>query len=130
MVTLTQSLEFLGFIISSTAMTLTLTPCRKSNIAEVCTKLLLHTRQKIRFVSSVISMLIAAFPALKHGALHYRAMEAAKNFGLQEHGGDFEALMTLSPEAGEELRWWMANVYHSHKFLHAPPYYHCHSLGC
>ena len=34
----TQSLEFLGFIISSTAMTLTLTPRRKSNIAEVCNK--------------------------------------------------------------------------------------------
>ena len=76
----TQSLEFLGFIISSTAMTLTLTPCRKSNIADVCTKLLLHTRQKIRFVSSVIGMLIAALPAVSHGALHYRAMEAAKNF--------------------------------------------------
>ena len=101
----TQSLEFLGFIISSTTMTLTLTPCRKSNIAEVCTKLLLHTRQKIRFVSSVIGMLIAALPAVRHGALHYRAMEAAKNFALRENGGDFEALMTLSPEAGREVRW-------------------------
>ena len=36
-------------------------------------------------------------------------------------GGDFEALMTLSPEAGEEVRWWIANVSHSSKFLHAPP---------
>ena len=85
--TTTQSLEFLGFIISSTAMTLTLTPPQKSNIAEVCTKLLLHTRQKIRFVSSVIGMLIAALPAVRYGALHYRAMEAAKNFALREHGG-------------------------------------------
>ena len=117
----TQSLEFLGFIISSTTMALTLTPHRKSNIAEVCTKLLLHTRQKIRFVSSVIGMLIAALPAVRHGALHYRATEAAKNFALREHGGDFEALMMLSPEAGEEVRWWIANVSHSRKFLHAPP---------
>ena len=40
----TQSLEFLGFIINSTNMTITLTPRRKSNMAEVCTKLLLQTR--------------------------------------------------------------------------------------
>ena len=44
-----------------------------------------------------------------------------KNFTLREHGGDFEALMTLSPEAGEEVQWWIAKVYHSRKFLHAPP---------
>ena len=46
----TQSLEFLDFIINSTDMAITLTPRRKSNIAEVCTKLLLQTRQKIRFL--------------------------------------------------------------------------------
>ena len=66
-------------------------------------------------------MLIAALPAVRHGALHYRVMEVAKNFALRENGGDFEALMMLSPEAGREVRWWITNVYHSCKFLHAPP---------
>ena len=124
----TQSLEFLGFIISSTAMTLTLTPRQKPNIV-VCTKVLLHTRQKIRFVSSVIGMLIAALPAVRHGALHYRAMEAAKNFALREHGGGFEALMTL-------IRCWRGGAMVDCKCLSfqqvstCAPYYHCHSLGC
>ena len=126
----TQSLEFLDFIINSTAMTITLTPSRKSNIVEVCTKLLLHTRHSIRFVSLVIGMLIAALPVVRHGAFHYHAMEAAKNSTLRENGGDFETLVTLSPETGREVRWWITHIYHSRKFLHAPPYYHCHSLGC
>ena len=29
--------------------------------------------------------------------------------------------MTLSPAAGGEVRWWIAHVAHSQKFLHAPP---------
>ena len=92
----TQSLEFLGFIINSVNMTITLTTRRKSNIAEVCTKFLMKTSLKIRFVSSAIGMIIAALPAVKHGALHYRTMEADKNFAPRLTEGDFDKNMTLT----------------------------------
>ena len=117
----TQSLEFLGFIINSVNMTITLTTRRKSNIAEVCTKLLMKTSLKIRFVSSAIGMIIAALPAVKHGALHYRTMEADKNFALQLTEGDFDKNMTLSPQARNEVQWWVTHIYHSQRFLHPPP---------
>ena len=100
-------------------MTLTLTPRRKANIAEVCAKLLRKTHLKIRFVSSAIGMIIAALSAVRHGALHYRAMERDKISALRDSGGDFDQLMTLSPAAGGEVRWWIAHVAHSQKFLHA-----------
>ena len=66
-------------------------------------------------------MIIAALPAVRHGALHYRVMEAAKNSAIRVNGGELEALMTLSPEAGREVRRWITHIYHSSKFLHAPP---------
>ena len=66
-------------------------------------------------------MIIAALPAVRHGALHYRAMERDKISALRDSGGDFDQLMTLSPTAGGEVRWWIAHVAHSQKFLHAPP---------
>ena len=66
-------------------------------------------------------MIIAALPAVRHGALRYRTMEADKNSALRGNGGDFENLMTLSPKAGKEVQWWITHIYHSHKFLHAPP---------
>ena len=66
-------------------------------------------------------MLIAALPAVRHGALHYHAMEKDKISALRDSGGDFEQLMTLSPAAGREVQWWIAHVAHSQKFLHAPP---------
>ena len=90
-------------------------------MAEVCAKLLLNTHLKIRFVSSAIGMIIAALLAVRHGALHYRAMERDKISALRDSGGDFEQLMTLSPAAGREVQWWIAHVAHSQKFLHAPP---------
>ena len=131
----TQTLEFLGFLLDSVHMTITLTPRRKSNIAEVCAKLLLKTHLKIRFVSSAIGMIIAALPAVRHGALHYRAMERDKISALRDSGGDFDQLMTLSPAAGGEVRWWIAHVAHSQKFLHATYYlllttYYYHLLRC
>ena len=117
----TQTLEFLGFLLDSVHMTITLTPRRKSNIAEVCAKLLLKTHLEIRFVSLAIGMIIAALPAVRHGALHYRAMERDKISALRDSGDDFDQLMTLSPAVGGEVRWWIAHVAHSQKFLHAPP---------
>ena len=84
---LTPTQEFLGFILDSVHMTITLTPRRKSNIAEVCAKLLQKTHLKIRFVSSAIGMIIAALPAVCHGALHYRAMEKDKISALRDSGG-------------------------------------------
>ena len=88
----TQTSEFLGFILDSVHMTITLTPRRKSNIAEVCAKLLLNTHLKIRFVSSAIGMIIAALPAVRHVSLHYRAMEKDKISALRDSGGDFDQL--------------------------------------
>ena len=64
-------------------------------------------------------MIIAALPAARHGALHYRAMERDKISALWDSGGDFDQLMTLSPAAGGEVRWWIAHAAHSQKFLHA-----------
>ena len=100
----TQSLEFLGFILNSVNMTITLTTRRKSNIEEVCTKLLMKTSLKIRFVSSAIGMIIAALPAVKHGALHHSTMEADKNSALQLNEGNFDKNMTFSPQAIKEVQ--------------------------
>ena len=107
----TQTLEFLGFILNSVTMTLTLTPRRQTNLAEVCGKLLHQPQHTIRFVSAVIGMIIAALPAVKHGALHYRSIEAEKTSALHCNGGDYDAIMTISPLAQVEVKWWYTHIY-------------------
>ena len=66
-------------------------------------------------------MIYMALPAVKHGALHYRTMEADKNSALHLNEGDFDKGMTLSPQARQEVQWWITHISHSQKCLHAPP---------
>ena len=75
-------LEFLGFILNSLLMTITLTTRQKVAILNACSKLLQKSRQKIQVVSTVIGMIIAALPGVKHGALHYRTLESEKTAAL------------------------------------------------
>ena len=70
----TQTLEFLGFILDSLLMTITLTARRKVAFLNACSKPLQKSRQKMRAVFTVIGMIIAALPGVKHGALHYRSL--------------------------------------------------------
>ena len=100
----TQKLEFLGFILDSLLMTITLTARRKVALLDACSKLLQKSRQKIRVVSTVIVVIIAALPGVKHGAPHYRTLESEKTAALR-HNGD----------------WWHTNVSTSHHFIRAPP---------
>ena len=116
----TQKLEFLGFILDSVRMTLTLTDRRKLNIVDICLKLLQDKRHKIRFVAKVIGMFVAALPAVTYGALHYRALEMNKNNALRNAKGDYNKFMFLSPEAIMDVHWWHTNIHSSQHFIHAP----------
>ena len=78
----TQTLEFLGFILDSVNMTITLTPRRQTNIAEVCQQLLQKPSHKFHFVSMVIGMLIAALPAVQHGDLPVILIEGCMMYVL------------------------------------------------
>ena len=102
-------------------MTITLTACRKADILEVCSNLLKHNSPKIRCVSTVIGMVIAALPGVQHGALHYRILESEKTAALHQNGGDYNKRTTLSPLATMEIQWWLTKINSSCHFIHAPP---------
>ena len=75
----TQNLIYLGFIINSKDMTLKLT------IYDLCTKLFEKSKPTIRFVAQVIVNIVAGFPAVPLGPLFYRALETDKIVGLKRH---------------------------------------------
>ena len=92
----TQKLEFLGFILDSLLMTITLTARRKVALLNACCKLLQKSRQKIWVVSTVIGMIIAALPGVNHGALHYRTLESEKTAALRHNGDDYNGCDSFS----------------------------------
>ena len=116
----TQRLEFLGFLLDSISMTITLTEKQKENIFNLCTSLLKEKIHTVRFTASAIGVFIAALPGVKYGPLFYRSMESDKNKALCRGQGDYNSTMSFSPAALTEIQWWHDNISHVHQFIHAP----------
>eukprot|EP00794_Sanderia_malayensis_P013521 gene13521-14933_t len=74
----TQEIKFLGFIINSTTMRVTLSQEKKTTIAKECKNVLSAETLKIRDVAKIIGKIIVTFPAVKYGPLHFRSIESCK----------------------------------------------------
>lgn len=70
-----KCIEYLGNIIDSENMIVTLPVRRRERILLGCRQLLSKPHDKIREVARVIGLLVAATPAVDLGKLHYRNLE-------------------------------------------------------
>ena len=109
----TQKIIFLGFVINSVTMTISLTPEKALKICTACKKLSAKSECSILEVSQVIGLLVASLPAVQYGQLHYRRLEIDKNIALKLAKGNYHATMCLSPAAKADLIWWADNVLES-----------------
>lgn len=107
-----QQIQYLGVIIDSSSMKVTLTADRKNSVYTACTDLLRHCRHcTIREVARVVGLLVASFPAVKYGPLHYRILEDEKKCALKKAKGNFDSYMQLSPFSQKELQWWIEHIH-------------------
>ena len=106
----TQSMKFLGFILDSVTMTISLTETRRAHILAICNKLQTPEVLTIREVASAIGTFVAALPAVPHGALHYRSIEKANTSALQSKKENFNKKMTLPVDALSDIFWWEQHV--------------------
>jgi hypothetical protein len=107
----TQSIVFLGFIINSVEMTVTLTEEKKCIIFEACKSLLQNKKPLIREVSRVIGLFVSAFPAVIYGPLYYRYLEFNKTQALRLNKGNFDAHIKLSDKSLFEITWWSEHIH-------------------
>ena len=119
----TQVLEFLGFILNSILMTVTLTEKKAEKILQLCQKFSYPGRQfTIREVASFIGTLVSSFPGVEFGPLHYRHIEADKELNLKLSKGNFDSHMTLSHDSLKDVCWWSSNIQTAtRKILHSSP---------
>ncbi|MPC35590.1 hypothetical protein E2C01_029015 [Portunus trituberculatus] len=68
------------------------------------------SKEKIREVTMVTGLLVAATPAGELGRLHYRKLEAAKTAALCQVNGDFDQFMVLMDDMKLDLHWWLHNM--------------------
>ena len=64
----------------------------------------------IRQVSEVIGIMVAYSIAVPHGRLFAITLERAKIQALKYSRGNFEAKMSLTQRAYEDMNWWHDNI--------------------
>lgn len=99
----TQCIEYLGFIIDSRSMRITLTTSKILSIKKLCEDILNHDLYTIRRVATLLGKFSSSFLGVKYGRLHYRQTEKEKIKHLRLRKGKYEAKMTLSSQAKKEI---------------------------
>ena len=79
---------------------------KAQRVHAACDKLLAAEKPLIRQVAQVIGSLVACFPAVSHGKLHYRNLELDKVEALAQAKGRYDKSMSLRPRSIQDLRWW------------------------
>ena len=106
----TKRIEYLGNIIDTETMNVTLPARRVDTILNSCKALMCKSTVKIREVARVTGLLVAATPAVELGKLHYRNLELAKIAALRQLNGDFDQIMRVTDDMKADLSWWIHNV--------------------
>lgn len=115
-----QQINFLGFILDSRSMTVSLPAEKETRIIDLCNQLIALKRPIIRFTAQVIGTLISVFPAVPMGPMHYRQLELDKSYALKQNYGNFDAKMKLSDASLSELRWWTLYIRKSESSINKP----------
>ena len=85
-----QTIEFLGFVINSVTMTITLNNNKKQKLKTLYANFLSRATT-IKTISQVLRKTTSSFPATKFGRLHYRNLKVLKTRSLKYHKGNFNA---------------------------------------
>lgn len=88
----TQSLEFLGIVLESILMKVTIPEVKVDKILALCRSLLAKRLFTISHVASHIGTLASTFLGVELGPLYFRRLELDKDIALQDTLGDFEGL--------------------------------------
>ena len=108
----TCCLEFLGFVVDTKAMTVSLPTHKIHTIMKDVTRLLQKEWISVRDLAGLIGTLVATRPAVWTGPLHYRALQDLKIQVLHQHQS-YQTLINLSPEARTDLQWWLSDLSHN-----------------
>ena len=85
----TNEITCLGFILNSEAMTVRLTKDKKEKLRMACVDILQRQTITIRQFAKVIDTLVASFPEVQYDQLFCRQCDLLKNLTLQLHGDNF-----------------------------------------
>ena len=91
-----RSIEYLGFVIDSQSMTISLSQKKKASIKQLCHEVFQEEFLIIRKFARLLGKSTSSFPSLRFGPLHNQSLEWHKNFALIFAKGKFDKKMKIS----------------------------------
>ena len=86
----TQIITFLGFVLNSILMQVSLSSEGVLKLRRACENLLATSSPSIRVVAQVLGLMTASFPGVMYGPLHRKFLEMDKTHALKLHKGNFD----------------------------------------
>ena len=106
----TQKLRYLGFMLDSAKMLVTLPEEKVLKVTSACQRLLANPKLSIQELAEFIGMILSYSKASNFGVIHYRALERLKILALKQNRGSFEGQVTLTNECLNDVQWWLENA--------------------
>lgn len=103
-----QEVKFLGFMINSSEMVVSLTRKKQVHIKKLGRKLLQAPQVKVRLLASFIGCLVAAGPGVPYAPLRYKYLEIVRNDALTLSRGNYDHFLVLDSRARVCLDWWVS----------------------
>jgi hypothetical protein len=108
----TQEIKYLGFVINSVTMTISLPNDKEQKIRTALRQAIRDADNRIpwaiRRAAQLIGWLLAAIPATKYGQGHFQSLENAKKWALIDAHHDYDAEDVIwSGRQVRDLQWWL-----------------------
>ena len=109
-ITPSQCIEFVGFLLNSNDMTVRLAPRKVNNLIQLASEILDAKAISIWTFAELIGKMTAAEPGVKYAALHYKTLELDKDRALKSNFGNYDSFMQISSESKLCIKWWIRNI--------------------
>ncbi len=105
-----QEIKYLGFIINSVSMTISLPLDKKARLLTTTSDIISHDSLTIQRVAEYVGLLVSYTPAVPYGMAHVKSLERDKFHALSRACNNYSAQMRLSDESISDMLWWKSNV--------------------
>lgn len=106
----TTRIVYLGHVIDSVEFKVFLPLEKIEKIIQVCNEVLSSEKLTIRKVAQLVGLFTSSKNAIRLSRFFYRYLSKDKVKALLENDDNFDALMKLSLESQNEIKWWLENV--------------------
>ena len=105
-----QTIEFLGFLVNSRSMTLSLPEPKVLKIRKECRHMRNQSHVTGRQLAHLIGLLTSCLQAILQAPLHYRALQRLRNQALVQGGISYDRKTPMSKDAQQDLLWWIQRL--------------------